>query len=158
MRLHNIIASRLLTQSEVTDNVGKNTKDFTELDDQYAIRKGKLYANDPWPGIVILVPFQDVVSDLSDVTRMLNAEISVRVIDTDLDAAYELANACCWNAQEPNELAAGLDGWSDPTQGIRSMGLRRIEETEQPFDDSTDRMRFHVEYHFAAEWNLTAEP
>ena len=156
MKLHSIVADRLLSQSAVTDSVARNEDDFTDLVDQYCVRIGGLYEHDPYPGIVIEAPNQKIHSDLQDVACMMTAGVTIRVLDFDLAKAYELANACAFNGQEPADRpASGLDGWRDISKGIQSFGLRSISEVPVAPADSNDRLFWIVEYHFSTDWNMT---
>ena len=156
MNLHNIIASRLLTQSRVIANVGRNTKSYTALADQYCVRVGGLYEHDPYPGVVITVPNQTIHSDLSDITRMATGELVIRTLSYSLSEAYKLANNCAWNADTPpnppTKPASGLDGWKDISKGIQSMGLRSITEEPVAPVDAKDRLFWLVEYTFSVDW------
>lgn len=153
MFLHNHIASRLLELSEVTNHVGRNPK-FPDLADQYCIRTGGLLERDAYPGIAILCPLQEVVSDLSDVTRLVVSEVTVRVIGQDLVQAYTLGNGAAWNSQSPKDRGqGGLDGWSDHSLGIQSCGLRRVSEDTVLPTAGDDTLLWVLEYTFSLEWH-----
>jgi hypothetical protein len=152
MKLHQIICNRLITQSAVIAVVGRN-QEFAAQSDQYAVRPGGLLERDPYPGVVVLVPNQTVTSDLSDVVRMLTADVVVRVLAYDHGQAYQLADACAYNGPEPNDNASGLDGWRDISKGIQSTGLQSISEQQVDADDGTDRLLWLVEYLFSCDWN-----
>ena len=159
MNLHNKIAARLLTQSKVLEVVGKNTTLFDVTEDQYAVRVGGLFEHDPYPGVVINVPTQQIHSDMQDVANMATAEAVIRVISFSLDEAYKLANACAWNSFDPplpvTKPVAGLDGWKDLSKGIQSMGLRSITEEPVAAADADDRLFRLVEYTDSVDWYLS---
>lgn len=153
MFLHGHIATRLIELSGVTDRIGKNTR-FADLNDQYCIRTGGLFEDDPYPGIAILCPNQDIESDLSDVTKLVDSEVIARVIDTDLANAYRLGNAGAWNSQTPKERGqGGLDGWSNSGVGIQSCGLQRVTEETLVPTGSDDQLLWVLEYTYSVHWH-----
>jgi hypothetical protein len=151
------LRAALLTFGTVTDAVGKNTK-FAAIDDQYAIRPGRLHELDPYPGIVLALPNTNNDSALSGRGGFSTATLEVRCISLDCDQSWNLLKAAAWNGGEPDDetrLLSGLDGYRNFSgNGLQAIRLTNIlEDTFEP-NDKSDRMYWIVQGSFSVEFDL----
>lgn len=157
--IHSRIRSALLTFETVLPLVGLNTE-FEELEDQYAIRPGRLRERDPLPGLVFSVPSIELDSDLSGRGGFAQAQLEVAAVVLALDVAWELIKAVCWNGGDPDDstrVLSGLDGYRNLTgNGLQSIKLTGFLEDQLEPADKSDRLLWVVQGTFAVEFDVAS--
>ena len=148
--LYDKITTLLLSYSEVTSRVSKNTS-YTTLSDQYAIRPGQLNEDDDYPGIVLAIPDVQYDEDLQGIARHAVVTLEVRCVGLTLADCWALRNAVAYDDGTPN-ASTGLHGATDGT-GLLSCQLESDTETAIDFGDSSDRLLFVVESTYRIEFS-----
>jgi hypothetical protein len=151
------IRAALLSFDTVKAAVGRN-EEFEAIDDQYAIRPGRLRERDPYPGIVLALPNTEVESGLSGRGGMATTLLQVRCISLDCEPSWNLLKAVAWNGGEPDDetrVLSGLDGYRNFSgNGLQAIRLVNVlEDTFEP-NDKSDRMYWIVTGSFSVEFDL----
>lgn len=157
--IYSEIRAALLTFDGVTSRVGKNEK-FPALADQYTIRPGRLRESDPYPGLVFSLPTIDIDGPLAGRGGFAVASLEVAAITQDLDDAWELIKAVCWNGGEPDDTArvlSGLDGYRNLTgNGLQAIKLTNFLEDQLETNDKSDRLLWIVQANFSVEFDVAS--
>lgn len=155
--IHSRIREALLTFDTLTAQVGQNEK-FEELTDRYVIRPGRLFENDPYPGVVFRLPSIPVEGALSGRGGFATAVLEVAAITFDLDSAWELAKAVCWNGGDPDDSArvlSGLDGYRNISgNGLQAIKLTGFLEDQVEPEDKSDRLLWIVQASFSVQFDV----
>jgi hypothetical protein len=153
------LRAALLTFDAVTSRVGRNDK-FDVIADQYAIRPGRLRERDPMPGVVFSIPSIEVDGPLSGRGGFAVATLEVAALAMDLDAAWDIANAVCWNGGDPDDserTLSGLDGYRNLTgNGLQAIRLRNFVEDQLEPADKSDRLLWVVQATFGVEFDVAS--
>lgn len=157
--IYSEIRAALLTFDEVTARVGQN-EIFDALADRYAIRPGRLRENDPHPGLVMSIPTIDIDGSLSGRGGFAVASLEVAAVGLDLDSAWDLIKAVCWNGGDPDDLArvlSGLDGYRNLTgNGLQAIKLTHFLEDQLETNDKSDRLLWIVQANFSVEFDVAS--
>lgn len=153
MTLIEHIIELIVAMDTVREIVGRNPS--LNGNDALAIRDGMLYADDPYPGVVVDLEQQEHEKDLAERGGLIHATINVRTISFSKPDAWALRTAVAFDGGEPNDLAreTGLDGFKAASErGIFGVGLRT--ETVQHLDpgDGEDRDIWIVESTYAVDY------
>lgn len=154
MTLIEHIVDLLTGMQTVTNLVGRNAE-FAEESDQYAIRDGVLYADDPHPGIVVDLVSQEHEKDLQERGGLIHAQLEVRAISFSKPEAWSLRTAAAFDGGDPNDpnRQTGLDGFRDvQNRFIFGIGLRtEITRSVVP-QDGEDRVIWIVESRYNVDY------
>ena len=155
--IHAKLRAALLTFDTLTALVGQNEK-FDDVSDRYVIRPGRLFENDPYPGVAFRLPSIAVDGDLSGRGGFSTAVLEVAAITFDLDQAWEMAKAICWNGGEPDDVSrvlSGLDGYRNFSgNGLQAIKLTGFLEDQIEPDDKSDRLLWVVQASFSVAFDL----
>lgn len=157
--IYDLIRAALLTFDQVTARVGQNAA-FGALADRYAIRPGRLRESDPYPGIVFSLPAIDIDGPLAGRGGFAVASLEVAAITQDLDDAWELIKAVCWNGGEPDDSArvlSGLDGYRNLSgNGLQAIKLTNFLQDHLETNDKSDRLLWIVQANFSVEFDVAS--
>lgn len=157
--IYDLIRAALLTFGGVTSLVGKNTT-FPALADQYAIRPGRLRENDPHPGLVMSLPTINLDGPLSGGGGFAQATLEIAAITQDLDDAWDLIKAVCWNGGDPDDstrVLSGLDGYRNISgNGLQAIKLITLEEDAFETNDKSDRLLWIVQANFTVDFDVAS--
>lgn len=149
--LYSLVTAKLIASAAVTGLVSSNAGYESDPADAYAIRPGRLNADDVYPGIVLALPTTAYQSDLGDVERLAVVQLQVRALSEVLSECWQLRDAVLYGAGNP-QASQGLHGWSDSAAGLLSCQHESDSEEEQEFDDGSDRVVWIVESVFRVEF------
>jgi hypothetical protein len=157
--IYSEIRAALLTFKTVTDLVGKNTT-FSDLASQYAIRPGRLRESDPHPGLVMSLPTIELDGPLSGRGGFAKAQLEVAAITQDLDGAWDLIKAVCWDGGDPDDstqVLSGLDGYRNLSgNGLQAIKLTNFLEDQLETNDKSDRLLWIVQVNFSVEFDVAS--
>lgn len=157
--IYSQIRAALLTFKGVTDLVGKNTA-FPDLASQYAIRPGRLRESDPHPGLVMSLPTINLDGPLSGGGGFAQATLEVAAITQDLDDAWNLISAVCWNGGDPDDstrVLSGLDGYRNISgNGLQAIKLMTFIEDQLETNDKSDRLLWIVQANFTVDFDVAS--
>lgn len=154
--IHDTLISVLRGFDTVAALVGRNRK-YNEALDQLVIRPGTLDADDPYPGLVVLVPAVEVDWDLSFRAGFATATVEVRALSFGLANAVAITKAVAWNGEDPADVTrtqSGLDGYRSSANGVQSSKLVSIDESVIEPDDKSDRQLWLLESVYLVEFSV----
>jgi hypothetical protein len=157
--IYSEIRAALLTFQTVTDLVGKNTT-FSDLASQYAIRPGRLRESDPHPGLVMSIPTIELDGPLSGRGGFAQAQLEVAAVTQDLDSAWDLIKAVCWDGGDPDDstrVLSGLDGYRNLSgNGLQAIKLMNFLEDQLETNDKSDRLLWIVQANFTVDFDVAS--
>lgn len=157
--IYDLIRAALLTFDGVTSRVGKNLT-FPDLASQYAIRPGRLRETDPHPGLIMSIPMIEVDGPLVGRGGFAQATLEVAAITQDLDNAWDLIRAVCWNDGDPDDetrVLSGLDGYRNLSgNGLQAIKLATLEEDAFETNDKSDRLLWIVQANFTVDFDVAS--
>lgn len=155
--IYGLIRSALLTFETLTALVGRNDQ-FDAVEDQYAIRPGRLRERDPLPGVVFSLPTMEIDGELATAGGFAVATLEVAAVSLDLDVAWEVAKAFCWNGGDPDDaerILSGLDGYSNLSgNGLQAIRLKNFVEDQLEPADKSDRLLWVVQGTFEVHFDV----